>query len=100
MDAIAIVVLVVYAAVLVVSAVKGKWWFTLFSLFIPLFFVAALTGAIRLAKPTSFWARRFYDREQLDESVQRFLSEEEYAEFRERTGASKEEIGGRAPPID
>ena len=83
---------------------KGKWWFVLLSIFVPMFFIAIFIGAIRLAKPTSFWARRFYDREKLEQSVQRFLSEEENAEFRERTGSatqlSKDEIGEFAPRIE
>ncbi|MDQ2700936.1 MAG: hypothetical protein M3Y23_06370 [Actinomycetota bacterium] len=119
-----ILIFALYTVVMVVNAMKGKWWFAVGSIVIPLVFFAALVGAVRLAKPTSFWARRLYDREQMERSVKRILSEDEYAEFRKRTGAatqgrtavevpdgkdmseygkigaSKEEIGELAPPIE
>jgi lysyl-tRNA synthetase, class II len=40
-----------------ICALKGKVWMTVFGLLIPFI---GLTGAIRLAKPGSPWARRFY----------------------------------------
>ena len=56
--AIGIVLAVVEALVFAaVAAVKGKYWSALVSMFIPL---VGWVSAIRLAKPGSPWARRFY----------------------------------------
>lgn len=62
-------ILVIWVVPLVVTALKGKygmavvgvavhlcWWF----------------GAIRRAKPDSYWARRFYDDDKLREAIRRF----------------------------
>lgn len=58
------VILVAYAGLLlaagVVTALKGKWA----TLVVGLFSFAWLFGAIRLARPDSFWDRRFYDEPQ------------------------------------
>ncbi|MFA6002125.1 MAG: hypothetical protein WC828_08470 [Thermoleophilia bacterium] len=43
--------------VVIISALKGKFYYAVFGVFIP---TLALIGAIRLAKPDSVWARRFY----------------------------------------
>lgn len=43
--------------IIVIVALKGKFYVAVFGVFIPLI---ALTGAIRLARPDSFWARRYY----------------------------------------
>ncbi len=40
-----------------VTALKGKEYFAVFGVFVPLL---AVIGAIRLAEPDSIWARRFY----------------------------------------
>jgi hypothetical protein len=45
--------------------------------------IIALVGAIRLAKPDSEWARRFYDERQLAESRTRFNHAPEAAGLRE-----------------
>jgi signal peptidase I len=42
----------------VVTALKGKWWTLLLGLAL---WPTWIVGALRLAKPDSFWARRFYD---------------------------------------
>jgi hypothetical protein len=52
-----------------ICAMKGKWAFAILGLFVNLLL---LIGAIRLAKPGSFWAKRWYDAEKLDRAVQRF----------------------------
>jgi signal peptidase I len=43
-----------------VTALKGKWGMLVFGL---IFWPAWVFGAIRLARPNSYWARRFYDEE-------------------------------------
>lgn len=43
----------------VVTALKGKLYLTIFGLFVPM---VAMIGAIRLAEPTSIWAHRYYRR--------------------------------------
>lgn len=55
---------IVYAAIVlaagVVTALKGKWWLLAFGVIInPLL----VFGAMRLARPTSWWARKYYDEE-------------------------------------
>jgi hypothetical protein len=60
------VLLVVVALVLalpVICALKGKWGFLLLGLLIHWFWIF---GAIRLAKPDSWWARRNYGPDKLD----------------------------------
>ena len=100
MEAAAVFILVFFIAAMVVCALKGKWWFALLSIFIPVFFLAAIVGSVRLAKPTSIWARKFYDEEQLERAIERFLSEEEYAEFKQRTSQPDPNVGELAPPIN
>jgi signal peptidase I len=57
-------ILAVYVAVLLVAgaitALKGKWG----TLVVGLFSFAWLFGAVRLARPDSFWDRKFYDEPQ------------------------------------
>ena len=71
-DATAMVELAVYGSALLFALVccaKGKFWLAL------LFFIGPLivgVGAIRLAKPKSPWANRFYSREKMEEAVERF----------------------------
>ena len=52
---IAVLVLSVLAGV--VTAMKGKWGFFFLGLFIGIFWII---GAIRPAKPDSYWARKFW----------------------------------------
>lgn len=52
--AVAVAIAVAYS---LLAILKGKPWLGLFGLFVP---AIALVGAIRLAKPGSPWARRFY----------------------------------------
>jgi hypothetical protein len=47
----------IHSSYCVICAIKGKVWMTVFGLVIPF---VGITGAIRLAKPGSPWARRFY----------------------------------------
>jgi hypothetical protein len=69
---IAAAVLVVHFVVLpVICALKGKWWYALFTPFVGLF---GLVGAIRPAKPHSYWARHWYDEQKMAEAVAWFAS--------------------------
>jgi hypothetical protein len=43
---------------LVLCAMKGKLGFVALGVFLPIFW---LVGAVRPAKPNSFWGSRFYD---------------------------------------
>ena len=43
---------------LALCAMKGKMGFVALGVFLPIFW---LVGAVRPAKPNSFWASRFYD---------------------------------------
>jgi hypothetical protein len=53
----------------VVTLTKGKIGLGLIAVFIP---VLGLVTATRLAKPTSLWARRFYDERKLERARRRF----------------------------
>lgn len=71
-DATAVLELAVYGSALLFALVccaKGKLWLALLFVLGPLIVGA---GAIRLAKPTSPWANRFYSREKMQEAVERF----------------------------
>ena len=69
----AILVTVQVLAVLVALAAlyKGKRLLALVGVFVPL---VGLTAAVRLAKPRSRWARRFYDEDKQGRSQTRFAS--------------------------
>ena len=65
-----------------VAFLKGKTKLGVFGLVIP---GIAIVGAVRLARPTSLWARRFYTVEKLDRSRNRAaLQHERYAHSRHR----------------
>lgn len=51
------IVLVFNLLFVLVAALKGKIYFAIFGVFVPLL---AIIGAIRLAEPTSLWSRLFY----------------------------------------
>lgn len=55
---VAVAVLLLSLPFLVVTALKGKWGVAALGV---LFWPAAVIGAVRLAKPDSWWARRRYD---------------------------------------
>jgi hypothetical protein len=64
-------ILAVVVASIVMCALKGKWGMLFGGFFIhPLWFV----GAIRLAKPKSWWARKRYGSEKFGRAVQRVAS--------------------------
>ena len=51
------VTVAIHFVLVCIVLLKGKLWAGLLGLFVPLI---ALIGAVRLAKPTSPWARHFY----------------------------------------
>lgn len=61
-------VLVGHALVVVVCAAKGKYRTALVAMFVP---VAGWVGALRLARPGSLWARRWYRGTRLERARQR-----------------------------
>ncbi|MFC1415617.1 hypothetical protein [Streptacidiphilus cavernicola] len=50
-------VLLLHAATSLVAALKGRYWFALAGILVPF---ASLVVALRLARPGSWWFRRFY----------------------------------------
>ena len=68
-------VLGLYAWVIVICFLKGKGGFEvlgIFGFFIPFISWAAIIGACRIAKPTSWWARKKYGPEKMDIAHRRF----------------------------
>jgi hypothetical protein len=60
---------VVGISLLAVCGLKGKWSLAFLGCFIPF---VSLTGAVRLAKPNSYWAVRWYGDSKIAEAEQRF----------------------------
>jgi hypothetical protein len=54
----------------IVSALKGRWW-AFFFLLVPILVFALPFTALRLAKPNSWWARRFYGDEKMATAIKR-----------------------------
>jgi hypothetical protein len=124
MDGWEIAALAFTAVALVGSGLKGKWGLMVLSVFVPFFVLVAFAGALRVAKPTSVWARRLYDDEEMLRSIERYSTPEEFEKFEAarhekdqgrtgfgsspdpkmaeygKIGASKDEIGEIAPPIN
>ena len=75
-----------------VSFVKGKLATGLIGIVVP---IVALVGAIRLAKPTSAWARRRYSEKKMNRSHQRF--DDDYSRRRERL---RDLVGGTVQTQD
>ncbi len=86
------IAIAVNLAFVVVAALKGKLFMATFGVFAPF---VSLVGAIRLAEPSSIWARRRYP----PDSKQRVRSEERYARYEARWRPRKERawdlIGGK-----
>lgn len=57
---------------IVVCAMKGKWWVAFLGFVFPIVILALPFCAIRLAKPGSFWARHWYDDDEIIKAEQRF----------------------------
>ena len=65
---------VIDVGLLVVCWLKGKPGMVLAGLLVPL---VGLIGAIRLAKPTSYWAWHWYDPDKMEEAQHRFAGSDE-----------------------
>ena len=78
--------------IVVLAALKGRIFFAIFGIFIPML---ALAGAIRLAKPDSIWSRRYYrsKRRKLERSRRRH--EKHLARWRFRKEWVWDMIGGK-----
>jgi hypothetical protein len=59
---------VIHVLIIVICVLKGKYEFALLAAFIP--FIGVIC-AIRMARPTSLWARRFYHGRRMDTAVAR-----------------------------
>jgi hypothetical protein len=55
---------------LVVCGMKGKWGFVILGFALPPLWII---GALKLAKPTSWWAKRYYGDATMSESEQHFV---------------------------
>jgi hypothetical protein len=65
-----IIVLVILLTALVVCGLKGKWGFVVLGFFVvPLWFI----GAVKIAKPRSWWAHHYYGDVTMSESEQHFV---------------------------
>ena len=73
------VTIVVHIGYTIITLLKGKIVTGLVGLPVP---ILSLVGAIRLAKPSSYWARRFYSDAKLSKSARRFG--DRYRERKER----------------
>ena len=71
-------VLTVVLALVVVSAAKGRIFYAVVGIFIPL---VALVGAVRLAHPSSLWASRFYGERKLERARTRFAPDKPLERF-------------------
>lgn len=78
--------------IVIVAALKGKFYNALFGVFIP---TLALIGAIRLAKPDSVWGRRFYkeNTKKLERAQQRYAAYSD--KWRTRKEHAWDIIGGK-----
>jgi hypothetical protein len=82
-------IVVVDFALALVTFVKGKFKLGSFGVFLP---GLALVGAVRLAKPTSLWARAFYTGDKLDRSRRR--AESRHRRYSHRRHRLYDTIGG------
>ncbi|WP_062311988.1 hypothetical protein [Demequina rhizosphaerae] len=80
------ITLAIHFAFVILSALKGKRITALIGVVVPL--VASL-GAIRLAKPTSFWARRRYGDAKMERARRRYSEE-----YQARWDRIRDRIGG------
>ena len=64
-----LIIFALFVSLPVINALKGKWWFTLFALAGGWL---GIVGAIRLAKPHSYWARHWYGEQKMATTMLRF----------------------------
>jgi hypothetical protein len=74
----------------VVCAMKGKWWVAFLGFLIPVVFVATPFCAFLIAKPRSFWARRWYDDYDMMKAEDRFAKKDD-PELLERLNAGRDD---------
>jgi hypothetical protein len=73
--AIALAFIAVALILPVINALKGKWWFALWAGIAAasgLGLILGIVGAIRLAKPHSYWARHWYGEQKMARTMLRF----------------------------
>ncbi|WP_174441888.1 hypothetical protein [Demequina phytophila] len=80
------IALAVHFALVVITALKGKRVSALIGVVVPL---VAEIAAIRLAKPTSFWARRFYSERRMARARKRYSEQ-----YQARWDRIRDRIGG------
>jgi hypothetical protein len=101
------IVVVGQLAALIITLLKGKWRLGLGMWIIGLGIFVLPVTAIRLAYPTSWWGRRFYSGEKLEESWRRFGQRIQRAKERraavlaqgEEYARQKRERAGRAGQV-
>ena len=83
----ATLVVVLHVVYTIICLLKGKIFTGLIGFAVP---IVSLVGSIRLAKPESFWAKRFYDEAKMDRSRRRFADDaERLQKWRNRFGAGE-----------
>jgi hypothetical protein len=68
-------IIAAYIAAIVISGLKGKPFFVVMgvlTLGMPAFSLWPIIGAIRVAKPNSRWAEKYYGPEKMQIAIQRF----------------------------
>jgi zinc-ribbon domain len=78
-----VAVVVIFGSLVVINVLKAKYWTAVFTLFGVLGLICGVVGAIRIAKPRSWWARHRYDEVALKEARGRFGDEERVVEREE-----------------
>ncbi|WP_062213207.1 hypothetical protein [Demequina oxidasica] len=78
--------LIIHVTYVIITLLKGKLLFGLVGFLVPFI---GIVGAIRLAKPTSFWARRFYGERKLARANSRFSEQ-----YQQRWDRFRDAIGG------
>jgi hypothetical protein len=83
----ATLIVVLHIGYTIVCMLKGKIFTGLIGLAVP---IVSFVGSIRLAKPESFWARRYYDEAKLARSRTRHADDAAYIQkWRDRFGAAE-----------
>ncbi len=80
---------IIHIGYTVICMLKGKLVTGLVGLPMPIF---GLVGAIRVAKPSSFWAKRFYDEKKMAKSEARFAAKDY-----KRLNKVKDKLAGPGP---
>ena len=70
----ALIFIAAWLVPIVVCAMKGKWGLAAATFFLYFTFPFAIVGAIRIAKPDSWWAKRNYGPQEMREARERYES--------------------------